>query len=147
MGGIKWKTLGIGEVVDANRMASTPYKLNFKTDRKEENICTKSLNADELQKFRTVGAATCCQGCAATCMAQCSARGCHGLAPAPGLLLPALPSHLLPSSSDTIRAAASAPEQAVEDDWYFQMYYDDLPVWGFIGKMEKIIRQGQSEYR
>jgi hypothetical protein len=21
------------------------------------------------------------------------------------------------------------------DDWYFQMYYDDLPVWGFIGKV------------
>jgi hypothetical protein len=25
--------------------------------------------------------------------------------------------------------------QAVRDDWYFQMYYDDLPVWGFIGKV------------
>jgi hypothetical protein len=29
---------------------------------------------------------------------------------------------------------AAAP-QAVMDDWYFQMYYDDLPVWGFIGKV------------
>jgi hypothetical protein len=37
--------------------------------------------------------------------------------------------------------------QAVEDDWYFQMYYDDLPVWGFIGKMEKIIRQGTSTFK
>lgn len=27
------------------------------------------------------------------------------------------------------------------------MYYDDLPVWGFIGKMEKLIRQGKSELR
>jgi hypothetical protein len=27
------------------------------------------------------------------------------------------------------------------------MYYDDLPVWGFIGKMEKIILHGQSEIR
>jgi hypothetical protein len=25
--------------------------------------------------------------------------------------------------------------QAVRDDWYFQMYYDNLPVWGFIGKV------------
>lgn len=32
--------------------------------------------------------------------------------------------------------------QAVREDWYFQMYYDDLPVWGFIGKMEKIISAG-----
>lgn len=37
--------------------------------------------------------------------------------------------------------------QAVMDDWYFQMYYDDLPVWGFIGKMEKIIKQGVSEFK
>lgn len=37
--------------------------------------------------------------------------------------------------------------QAVKDDWYFQMYYDDLPVWGFIGKMEKIIRHGESDLR
>jgi hypothetical protein len=29
--------------------------------------------------------------------------------------------------------------QAVRDDWYFQMYFDDLPVWGFVGKVEKII--------
>lgn len=32
--------------------------------------------------------------------------------------------------------------QAVQDDWYFQMYYDDLPVWGFIGKMEKLFKPG-----
>lgn len=37
--------------------------------------------------------------------------------------------------------------QAVEDDWYFQMYYDDLPVWGFIGKTEKIIKNQKSEFR
>jgi hypothetical protein len=81
--------LGIGEVVDANRMASTEYKLSFRTDRKGEVICSKTLTSDNLSKFR----------------------------------------------------------QAVEDDWYFQMYYDDLPVWGFIGKMEKIIRQGTSTFK
>ncbi|XP_048229743.1 transmembrane 9 superfamily member 3 isoform X1 [Ricinus communis] len=26
---------------------------------------------------------------------------------------------------------------AVDKDYYFQMYYDDLPVWGFIGKIDK----------
>jgi len=30
--------------------------------------------------------------------------------------------------------------KAVKDDYYFQMYYDDLPIWGFIGKIEKILR-------
>jgi len=33
--------------------------------------------------------------------------------------------------------------KAVKDDYYFQMYYDDLPLWGFIGKVEKILRPGQ----
>lgn len=26
---------------------------------------------------------------------------------------------------------------AVKNDYYFQMYYDDLPIWGFVGKIEK----------
>ncbi|KAK9222923.1 hypothetical protein WN944_011364 [Citrus x changshan-huyou] len=26
---------------------------------------------------------------------------------------------------------------AVEKDYYFQMYYDDLLIWGFIGKVDK----------
>lgn len=26
---------------------------------------------------------------------------------------------------------------AVSKDYYFQMYYDDLPIWGFIGKVDK----------
>mmetsp|Transcript_5318 Transcript_5318/g.8225 ORF Transcript_5318/g.8225 Transcript_5318/m.8225 type:complete len:589 (+) Transcript_5318:70-1836(+) len=28
-------------------------------------------------------------------------------------------------------------QQAIEQDYYFEFYYDDLPVWGFIGEMEK----------
>jgi hypothetical protein len=31
---------------------------------------------------------------------------------------------------------------AVRDDFYFQMYYDDLPIWGFIGKIEKLLKAG-----
>ncbi|CAN6885406.1 unnamed protein product [Brassica oleracea] len=27
--------------------------------------------------------------------------------------------------------------KAVEKAYYFQMYYDDLPIWGFIGKVDK----------
>eukprot|EP00898_Chlorokybus_atmophyticus_P005779 jgi/Chlat1/6201/Chrsp44S05799 len=37
--------------------------------------------------------------------------------------------------------------RAVRDDYYFQMYYDDLPIWGFVGKMEKIVRGGGTEFR
>ncbi|KAL4632937.1 transmembrane 9 superfamily member 3-like [Castanea sativa] len=35
---------------------------------------------------------------------------------------------------------------AVNKDYYFQMYYDDLPLWGFIGKVEKEGRD-PSDYR
>ncbi|KAG1664039.1 hypothetical protein FOA52_010458 [Chlamydomonas sp. UWO 241] len=93
--GVKWKTLHLGEVVDANRMASTPYVLTFTEHRLNavrspvETVCTKTLSNTELEDFR----------------------------------------------------------KAVKDDWYFQMYVDDLPVWGFIGKMEQIIKNGKSEMK
>jgi hypothetical protein len=44
----------MGEVVDANRMATTPYQLNFRTDRKDEVICEKTLSDDDMAKFRKV---------------------------------------------------------------------------------------------
>ncbi|KAJ6926288.1 hypothetical protein NC651_010650 [Populus alba x Populus x berolinensis] len=37
--------------------------------------------------------------------------------------------------------------EAVSKDYYFQMYYDDLPVWGFIGKVEKEGKNDPSEYK
>ncbi|KAF3493559.1 hypothetical protein DY000_02057673 [Brassica cretica] len=37
--------------------------------------------------------------------------------------------------------------KAVEKDYYFQMYYDDLPIWGFIGKVDKDIKSDPSEYK
>lgn len=36
---------------------------------------------------------------------------------------------------------------AVAKDYYFQMYYDDLPVWGYIGKVEKQEKANPSEYK
>ena len=36
---------------------------------------------------------------------------------------------------------------AVQKDFYFQMYYDDLPMWGFIGKVEKEGKVDPSEYK
>jgi hypothetical protein len=46
----------MGEVVDANRMATTPYQLNFRTDRKDQVICEKTLSDDDMAKFRKVSA-------------------------------------------------------------------------------------------
>ncbi|KAI6677238.1 hypothetical protein NL676_038034 [Syzygium grande] len=36
---------------------------------------------------------------------------------------------------------------AVKKDYYFQMYYDDLPIWGFIGKVDKEGKTDPSEYK
>ncbi|KAJ4958471.1 hypothetical protein NE237_025582 [Protea cynaroides] len=36
---------------------------------------------------------------------------------------------------------------AVLKDYYFQMYYDDLPFWGFLGKVERENKMDQSEYK
>jgi len=37
--------------------------------------------------------------------------------------------------------------QAVKSDYYFQMFYDDLPIWGFIGKLEKVSKPSGMELR
>lgn len=37
--------------------------------------------------------------------------------------------------------------KAVLKDYYFQMYYDDLPFWGFLGKVERENRVDPSEYK
>ncbi|KAJ8540401.1 hypothetical protein K7X08_030320 [Anisodus acutangulus] len=36
---------------------------------------------------------------------------------------------------------------AVAKDYYFQMYYDDLPIWGFLGKVDKDAKADPSEYK
>jgi hypothetical protein len=42
------------QVVDANRMASTPYDLSFRVERANQTICKKTLSSDDLEKFRDV---------------------------------------------------------------------------------------------
>jgi hypothetical protein len=37
--------------------------------------------------------------------------------------------------------------KALEQDYYFNMFYDDLPIWGFIGKLEKVQKPGGVELR
>lgn len=39
-----------------------------------------------------------------------------------------------------------APTQGVAAFCLLQMFYDDLPVWGFIGKVEKIVQQKTFKY-
>ncbi|KAL1536848.1 Cellular adhesion and filamentous growth protein [Salvia divinorum] len=41
---------------------------------------------------------------------------------------------------------AAGFRNAVAKDYYFQMYYDDLPIWGFIGKVDKEGKTVPSEY-
>ncbi|KAL9244937.1 hypothetical protein vseg_018651 [Gypsophila vaccaria] len=36
---------------------------------------------------------------------------------------------------------------AVSKDYYFQMYYDDLPIWGFLGKVEKEGKLDPAEFK
>jgi hypothetical protein len=45
----------MGEVVDANRMATTPYDLSFRVDRKDDIVCEKTLSQDDIVSFRKVG--------------------------------------------------------------------------------------------
>ena len=72
------KTEALGEVLEGDRMVSTPYDLSFLQDYKNEVICKKDLTEKDLELLR----------------------------------------------------------KAVKEDYYFQMYYDDLPIWGFIGKVK-----------
>jgi hypothetical protein len=75
----------LGEVLQGDRMSSTPYSVPFRVDRDDESLCHRTLGAKDLKRFR----------------------------------------------------------KSVKDDYYFQMYYDDLPIWGFIGKIEKILKPGK----
>ncbi|XP_031502659.1 transmembrane 9 superfamily member 3-like [Nymphaea colorata] len=38
-------------------------------------------------------------------------------------------------------------KNAVLKDYYFQMYYDDLPIWGFIGKVDREDKDDPSEFK
>ncbi|XP_051140217.1 transmembrane 9 superfamily member 3-like [Andrographis paniculata] len=88
-GEVKDKIEALGEVLNGDRLVSTPYKLDFLIDKESELICKKRLTKKEAAVFRS----------------------------------------------------------AVAKDYYFQMYYDDLPLWGFLGKVEKEGKADPSEYK
>ena len=87
--GLKSKIEDLGEVLEGDRMTSTPYDVPFRVDKENESLCVQTLTAFDLKRFR----------------------------------------------------------KAVEEDYYFQMYYDDLPIWGFVGKIEKILKPNAPEMR
>lgn len=77
------------QVLEGDRLVSTPFKLPFKANITEEKLCTKKLSPKDVQRFRT----------------------------------------------------------AVANNYYFQLYYDDLPLWGFFGKVEKFLAPRREEYK
>ncbi|KAK9841340.1 hypothetical protein WJX74_004155 [Apatococcus lobatus] len=81
----EYKTEGLGEVLEGDRLVNTPYDIKFRVDKENEILCSRELTAKDLRKFR----------------------------------------------------------KAVKKDYYFQMFYDDLPIWGFIGKVEKLMKSGE----
>ncbi|KAI8467030.1 MAG: EMP/nonaspanin domain family protein [Monoraphidium minutum] len=69
----------LGEVLEGDRLVSTPYSIKFREDAEDEELCSKTLNMRDLAKLRL----------------------------------------------------------AIVRDYYFQMFFDDdLPVWGFVGKVQ-----------
>jgi hypothetical protein len=53
--GIKYKILThFGEVIDANRDASTPFQLPFRVDKPKTQLCKRHLEKEEVASFRKV---------------------------------------------------------------------------------------------
>ncbi|CAH1431160.1 unnamed protein product [Lactuca virosa] len=74
---VKEKKLNLGEMLNGDRLVSTPYKLEFLVDKDLEVLCNKTLSKTDVSKFK----------------------------------------------------------RAIEKDYYMQLYYDDLPMWAFIGML------------
>lgn len=50
--GAEHKSEDLGEVLEGDRMVSTPYDVSFLVDRPSIKLCSKELNAKDLKKFR-----------------------------------------------------------------------------------------------
>ncbi|KAI8462639.1 MAG: EMP/nonaspanin domain family protein [Monoraphidium minutum] len=70
----------LGEVLEGDRLVSTPYRIRFRTDSDDTELCRQKMEGNDLARLR----------------------------------------------------------EAIANDYYFQMFFDgDLPVWGFVGKVEQ----------
>lgn len=50
--GKEYKTEGLGEVLEGDRLVSTPYSIKFRVDKENEILCSRELTAKDLKKFR-----------------------------------------------------------------------------------------------
>ena len=100
----------------------TPYDLSFRKDKVDAKLCTKTLTKDEVAQFRKVRVAKPDRAC--MCIPRCIP------------LCTCLPVHISDVRCICIQyEVCNSDMQAVSDDFYFQMYYDNLPIWGFIGAL------------
>ncbi len=51
-GGKEYKTEGLGEVLEGDRLVNTPYSIKFRVDKENEILCSRELTAKDLKKFR-----------------------------------------------------------------------------------------------
>ena len=51
-GGVVHKSEDLGEVLEGDRMMSTPYDVSFRVDKEHEELCQKELTAKDLKSFR-----------------------------------------------------------------------------------------------
>lgn len=51
--GKEYKFEDLGEVLEGDRLVSTPYEIKFKTDVENQVLCTKALGPRDLAKLRT----------------------------------------------------------------------------------------------
>jgi hypothetical protein len=49
---LEYKTEGLGEVLEGDRLVNTPYNIQFRVDKSDELLCSQSLNSGDLQKLR-----------------------------------------------------------------------------------------------
>ena len=50
--GKEYKTEGLGEVLEGDRLVTTPYSIKFRVDKENEILCSRELTAKDLKKFR-----------------------------------------------------------------------------------------------
>lgn len=48
----EYKTEGLGEVLEGDRLVNTPYDIKFRVDKENEILCSRELTAKDLRKFR-----------------------------------------------------------------------------------------------
>ncbi len=48
----EYKTEGLGEVLEGDRLVNTPYKILFRVDNAFEVLCSQKISAADLDKLR-----------------------------------------------------------------------------------------------